>query len=138
MNVLRPKDPKKLANARIRHAAGVVVVLTGLRIVGHAIRLSNAELARKLHFDWTGFLECGIVMVAAFGLFRRSRLCAILLTCYFTFDIGVRVTTPAAGGLSVITAMALVYTLVLCVRAIPATFRYHQLEKNKGYCQVSS
>ena len=132
MDILRPKDPKQRANARIRHAAGIVVALTGFRIVAHAIRLSNTELARKLHLDWTGFIECGIVMIMAFGLFRRSRLCAILLTCYFVFDLSVRVFAPAMGNLSILTAMALVYTLVLCIRAIPATFRYHHLGKSRS------
>jgi hypothetical protein len=133
MDIFRPKNPKQLAELRIRHAAGIAAALMVLRLIALLFRLLDKQSMQHLNVYWT--IQCVIVLALCFGLFKQSRICAVLLTVYFICDVVSRFVMQEGVGLGLISTLVMAYVVFLCIRAIPATFRYHQILKQESIAE---
>ena len=76
---MTPEDAQKhIRNAWI---AGVVSAAFTLLIIG--VTLSGSSLFQELDFGWAELLDVAFVLGLSYGVFRKSRVSAVLLLTYF-------------------------------------------------------
>jgi hypothetical protein len=88
----------------------VVVAIYGVKVYG----ITAWEL-----------VDVGLVFALAYGIYRRSRVCAVLLIVYFVYAKAYLLLEGAPASSLVIGAIFLYFY----VRAALAAFRYHRLLK---------
>jgi len=106
---------KKIRNAWI---AGIVsgcvtLVFTLLAMAG----------ARVLGFSAWELLDVGLVFGLTFGIYKKSRTCAVLMLVYFTIS-KILLILEGARASGVVTGLAFIYFYAL---GVIGTFQYHKL-----------
>ncbi|MEO5688444.1 MAG: hypothetical protein ABIR54_13890 [Burkholderiaceae bacterium] len=108
---------KKIRNAWIAClvSAGVTLVISIMAIAGHRVGpFTGAEL-----------VDVVLILGLAFGISRKSRVCAVLMFCYFAISKIMLITsTGQVNGLFMGLAFLWFYAL-----GVQGTFEYHKLRK---------
>jgi hypothetical protein len=91
----------------------------------------TAVVLSALWFSMRGFsplalVDAAVVFALAYGIYRRSRVCAILLLCYFIVSKLFLITVDKTAFVAI--PLAIVFTYFYA-RAAIGTFRYHKRAK---------
>ena len=109
---------KKIRNAWIAClvSAGVTLVVSLLALAGRRVGpFSGAEL-----------IDVVFILALAFGISRKSRVCAVLMFCYFAISKVMLITsTSQFNGLFMGLAFLYFYAM-----GVQGTFEYHKLRKS--------
>jgi hypothetical protein len=112
-----PDVEKKIKSAWI--AACISGVIT---LVVTLIAMSGTEL---LGFDAWSLLDVGMIFALAFGIYKRSRACAVTMLAYFVISkIILMVESGKPSGL----LMALIFGYYFW-QGVQGTFTYHKLKR---------
>ena len=111
---------------RIRNAVGAGIFsggITALACVG-AVLLGHPVLG----LDAWGFVDVALILGLTFGIYKKSRTCALIMFVYF---VGTKilqiVTTQAYSGL----ILGLIFSYLYLMGMI-GTFQYHKLKREAG------
>lgn len=132
MNVVPSKEPKAAAERRMQHACNFAVIIGLLRLLLGAIALTSERRTQDGLFMGIGMIIDALICFGlAYGLYRKSRVVALLLLAYVlaTQLITFFIVPPAGSGITAI--IITVVGLVLAIRAVPAAFRYHALTREQ-------
>lgn len=100
-------------------SAGLTIAFIGIAIVANA----DGELA--LWNDPFNLVDVVLILVLAFGIYKKSRVAAVLMLLYFLVaKIVIAIETQSYSGI----VLALVF-LYFYGRAVLGTFAYHRIEK---------
>jgi serine/threonine-protein kinase len=106
----------------IKYAWIAAVVSGSLTLLFVLIAIGGSPLFPG--FGAANLLDVALLYGFAFGVYRHSRVCAILLASYGVFNAFYM---ASQTGFSIIQFVLLYF---YC-RAVPATFTYHKLERSK-------
>lgn len=111
--------PQQKALTRIRNAwiAGLIsTVVTSFFV---ALAVSGTSLAGFTAWE---AIDVGVTAALTFGIFRKSRICAVLMLIYFTAcKVIFLVNTESTSGLAITLAFIWIY-----VNGVLGTFAYHK------------
>ena len=89
---------------------------------------TDAEGKFAFFNDPSIFIDIPLVLVCAFGIYKKSRVASVLFFLYFlAAKIIISIETQSYGGI----VMALVF-LYFCGKAVQGSFVYHRLEKEEN------
>lgn len=118
----QPKAQNPAAiNGHIDHACIVAVIAGALTVIAALIAIGGTQLVPGV--GGLALVDAAILFGLAFGIYKRSRTCAILLTIYALAN---QVYTLDAHMKPSIWSYLFLY---FYIRAIPATFAYHNLRQ---------
>jgi len=105
-------------------AGGLVAVAT---LIGSVLSLFGIKV---FNIDIYGFIDVIILSSLSFGLYRKSRVCAIFLLIFYLFSRVVQIPFVVKNNLyaSYIVAIVFIYYFV---QGIIGTVYYHKLSKTK-------
>jgi hypothetical protein len=110
-----PEDVMK----KIKNACGVGLFSGGITLLLALIAISGTSV---MGFTGWELIDAGIILGLTFGLYRKSRVCAVLL---FVFFVGNRILMLASGGPMSGLIVAAVFAYALA-QGILGTFEYHK------------
>lgn len=110
------------------------LALAGLSLFSWVIGLIKVESYDSIIFDPIGLLDLLFIFALSYGIYKKSRTCAILLTVYYFISRMITIVTTFPGGVMEIIWFAVFITFF--IRAIIGTIEYHQendkiIEANK-------
>jgi hypothetical protein len=126
MNVLPSRDPKAVAQRAVREAAGWAVFIGVLRVAFSIASLIHPKPDTSGLLYVASLFDCMLIFALAYGVYRMSRACTILLLVYFIADqLAKFFFVQEFAGAGMAGTVLVIGSLVLSVRAIFASFRYH-------------
>lgn len=108
---------------KIKGAWVAALVSAGLTLIFVAVAMSGKKV---YNFDAWALLDVGLMLGLAFGIFNKSRTCAVLMLCYFIYS---KFELMAQGAPASSLPMALVF-LYFYWNGVVGTFKYHAFLKN--------
>lgn len=117
---LEPVGMPQTVERDIRNGWIAAVVSGSVTLAFTVLAIAGTSL---YEFDAWGLADVGLVFAMAYGIYRRSRICALVLFLYF---IQAKILLFAAGVSAASIPLALVF-LYYFGRAVLGTFRYHTL-----------
>lgn len=102
--------------------AAIVLGAISAAVVSYAIYTGSESLG--YYNDPFFFFDIILVFACAFGLYRRSRAAAVILTCHYVVSIAAR--TLDTGQVSWIAVVIFMYYFLKAVRG---TFAYHSIQR---------
>ncbi|WP_019119378.1 hypothetical protein [Brevibacillus massiliensis] len=123
-------------SAKIQHMInlgwGAALVSTG--ITAFAALLGSAGGVAFLDLDSTVFLDIALILALAYGVYRKSRVCAVVL---FLFFVTSKLTMLLFAGT---TALSVIPSLVIWgyfyLQGVRGTFAYHRRVKQPGFVWI--
>jgi hypothetical protein len=115
----------QIAGKKIKNAWIAGLVSASFSLVFVLMSLTGANFAG---INAWGFIDIGVILGLSYGVFRKSRTCAVLLFCIYL--LSKLIMWSEAGKLNAM-GMALVF-LWFFGQGIVGTFQYHKLIKNHG------
>ena len=128
MSVLPSRDPKAVAQRAVREAAGWAAFIGVLRGAFTIALLIHPKPGVSRLLCVGSLLDCFVIFGLAYGVWRMSRTCTILMLVYFIADQLAKVFLQSAGA-GMAGTVLVVGAFVLSIRAIFASFRYHALTR---------
>jgi len=108
---------------KIRNAAVAGAISGGLTLLLTVLTLGNVHLVSFIN-AWQ-FIDVALIAGLAYGIYRKSRACAVILFLYFVASkIMIVASTGKASGL----VLALVFFYYYAL-GIQGTFEYHKLRR---------
>jgi serine/threonine-protein kinase len=108
---------------KIKNAAVAGAISCGITLIVTALTLVNVNILGFMN-AWQ-FLDVALIGGLAFGIYRKSRACAVIMLLYFIASkIMIVAATGRASGL--VLAVVFLYYYALGVQG---TFAYHKLRK---------
>lgn len=115
-------NPLDQATLLIRIAWGAAI-LSGLLTLG--VTLYAMRAPGFMGFTAWGLLDVGLIFALAYGIYRRSRLCALAMVVYF---VASKLLLASSIGADAIGPAAIVF-LVFYAMGVVGTVRWHALNK---------
>jgi len=113
----------------VREAVYLTAVIVILRVIFAIALLIHPIPGAGRVFPVGSLLDCLLLAGIAYGVYRMSRVCAILLLAYFVADQIVKFVSQRGAEGGVADVFLVIGALVLSLRAIFFSFRYHALIK---------
>lgn len=119
--------PSAMIDNRVRTALRMIKIAWGAALVSVAITIVFVLLAlagrRVAGVDASSLVDVTIMLILTYGVYRKSRTCAVLLLTFFTLDkVVMWVRAGSVRGLPLV----LVF-LWFFAQGVIGTFRYHRL-----------
>ncbi len=131
MSVLPSREPKAVAQRAVREAAYFAVVLVLLRLIFAVVSLIQPKPGTD-RLLYVGSIFDGLLLAGlAYGVFRISRLCTILLLVYLVVDQAAKIGSPTSAGGGIADLFVVLGAFVLSIRAIVFSFRYHAMVREQ-------
>ena len=115
-------SPLKKAETMIRMAWGAAI-LSGVLTLG--VTLYAMSTPGFLGFDKWGLLDVGLIFALGYGIYRRSRICAVAMLAYF---IASKLLLASKLGPEVFGPVAIVF-FGFYLMGVIGTFRWHALNR---------
>lgn len=128
----KPTDPRALAASQIKQAWIAAVCSGAITLV-----VANAAMVGTSLSGFTGaweLIDVALIFGLAYGIYRKSRACAVAMLVYFIISkIVIVATTGQAAGI----ALAAVFCIFF-VRGVTGTFAHHKLLESESATQASA
>ncbi|MFM1651943.1 hypothetical protein ACI7RC_07560 [Brevibacillus sp. B_LB10_24] len=123
-------------SAKIQHMMnvgwGAALVSVGITVIG--ILLGTAGGFTFMAVDPTVFLDILLILGLAYGVYRRSRICAVVL---FLFFVSSKLVMLLADGRAVLSVVpSLVIWGYFYLQGVRGTFAYHRRIKQPGFVWI--
>lgn len=105
------------------------IVLGCISFLTWAISLITNTAVNGAIANAYGIIDILLVFGLTFGIYKKSRFCAIALAAYY-FIIKIIMVFTAPIGTAIIAIIWLVVLTTFFIRAIIGTFQYHEAQKN--------
>ena len=116
---------QEAAVKHIKQAWVAGVISAGITLLVILVAASGSTLFAKLGVDWWSLIDVVVILGLAFGLYKKSRICAVLLFVYFVFSkIILWATVGSVGGVP----MAILFGYFF-FQGIRGTFACHSLNE---------
>jgi hypothetical protein len=117
-----PKVPMEILK-KIKNAWGAALFSAGITLVFTLVAMSGTKM---LNFSAWQLIDVILILGLAFGIYKKSRTCAVLLLIYF---IGAKLLMFAESGAISSIPMALVFGYFYW-QGVSGTFAYHKFIKS--------
>lgn len=133
MSVLPSREPQAVAQRAVREAAVFTVFVIVLRLIFGVSLLINPLPGATRWLYVCSLLDCGLLAGLAYGVYRMSRVCTVLLLAFFVADQFLKVYFQVfvRGGMADL--ILVIGCIFLSIRAIVACLRCHSLRRQKTH-----
>ena len=115
-----PEVPDEILK-KIKHAWVAALISAGITLVVTLFAISGTDI---LGFSAWEFIDVGLVLGLAFGIFKKSRTCAVLMFVYFVIS---KIIIMADTGKPTGILLAIVFGYYFW-QGVSGTFAYHKLK----------
>ena len=119
------KMTQETALKHVKHAWVAGVVSAGVGLLFILIAASGSTVVAELGVDWQGLVAVVVILGLAFGLYKKSRICAVLMFVNF---VGSKIIQWATTGNVSAVPLAILFGYFF-FQGIRGTFAYHSLSK---------
>ena len=114
---------QEAALKHIKQAWVAGVISAGITLLVILVAASGSTVVAELGVDWWGLVDVGLILGLSLGIYKKSRICALLMFTYFVGSkIGLWVTVGDVRGVP----MAILFGYFF-FQGIRGTFAYHSL-----------
>ena len=138
MSVLPSREPKAVAQKAVRDAAALTVFVIVIRLFFTVSMLVTPLPGTSRWLAVFGLLDCGLLAALAYGVYRMSRLCTMLMLAYYVADQFLKVYFQMFNRGATGVLILVIGCIFLSIRAIFASFRYHSLTKQASVGQTTA
>ncbi len=114
---------QEAALKHIKQAWVAGIISAGITLLVILVAASGSTVFAKLGVDWWSLIDVVTVLGLSFGLYKKSRICAVLLFVYF---VGSKIILWATMGNVRGVTMAILFGYFF-FQGIRGTFAYHSL-----------
>jgi len=126
--VLMPEMAQEVPEAirkKIRLAWGAGLVSAAVTLIFVLIAVSGTSL---LGFGLAQLLDVAVILGLSFGIYKRSRVCSVLMLLYFVYSKFLMMRIGGISGGNVFTSLLFLY---FYIQGVIGTFAYHRHLKQK-------
>jgi serine/threonine-protein kinase len=124
-----PEIPDEILK-KIKHGWVAALISAGITLIVTLVAISGTEI---LGFSAWELIDVGLILGFAFGIYKKSRACAVLMLIYFIISkIIIMAETGKPSGI----VLAIVFGYYFW-QGVSGTFAYHKLKARKPAVAVS-
>ncbi len=123
-----PSDDPRLQKAKtdIKNAWIAGAISGVITLVFALIAMSSAEIRQNMGIDAWLWIDVVLIFGLTFGIYKKSRICAVLMFVYFAISKLIQFSSGQFGG-----AFVAVLFLYFYFQGMRGTFTYHKLKQEQ-------